>query len=238
MEKNNDFIIYLTIEGTEYKDIEVKVGNPNLTIKQQINSIVNVFELPLDINNGGHPYQYLLGHIIDDGEEIEILEFEDEDGREQSFYDYNIRPGDKLHLFAELVCGGIWCNIIVIKTINILFFRYQYFKIFKVDDNNWDICRLWGSPENHIQDLITYLKLNNKRQYYLAKINSEDDEIKLFFLNGKTNNGKQQTSVFTYYDILKSQDGKYPYLLLYPITGMSKRTFKKLNKIAKNNILI
>ena len=99
-----EFIINLTIDGTEFEEVEVKVTDPNKTIRDQITSIVSVFELP-KIDNGGNPIQYLLGQIMEEGEEPEILEFEDEDGREQALVDYNIQPGDHLHLISVPIAG-------------------------------------------------------------------------------------------------------------------------------------
>lgn len=101
---DDEFIINLTIDGTSYEEVEVKVTDPNKTIRDQINSIVQVFELP-KMDNGGNPIQYLLGQIREEGEEPEILEFEDEDGREQCFEDYNVQPGDCLHLISVPIAG-------------------------------------------------------------------------------------------------------------------------------------
>ena len=104
MYEEEDFIINLTIDGTEFEEVEVKVTDPKKTIRDKITSIVSVFELP-KIDNVGNPIQYLLGQIIDEGEEPEILEFEDEDGREQALIDYNIQPGDHLHLISVPIAG-------------------------------------------------------------------------------------------------------------------------------------
>lgn len=101
---DDEFIINLTIDGTSYEEVEVKVTDPNKTIRDQINSIVQVFELP-KMDNGGNPIQYLLGQMLDDGEEPEILDFEDEDGREQCLIDYNVQPGDRLHLISVPIAG-------------------------------------------------------------------------------------------------------------------------------------
>lgn len=102
--EEDEFIINLTIDGTEFEEVEVKVTDPNKTIRDQISSIVSVFELP-KIDNGGNPIHYLLGQIRDEGEDPEILEFEDEDGREQALIDYNIQPGDHLHLISVPIAG-------------------------------------------------------------------------------------------------------------------------------------
>ena len=101
---DDEFIINLTIDGTSYEEVEVKVTDPNKTIRDQISSIVSVFELP-KIDNGGNPIQYLLGQIMEDGGEPEILEFEDADGHEQALIDYNVQPGDHLHLISVPIAG-------------------------------------------------------------------------------------------------------------------------------------
>lgn len=96
--EDEDFYINLTIDGTEFEDLEVKVTDPTRALRDQIERIVSVFELPSK-DNGGNCLQYILG-LTEDGEEPEILEFEDEDGREQTLIDYNIQPGDHLHLIS------------------------------------------------------------------------------------------------------------------------------------------
>jgi hypothetical protein len=101
---DEEFIIHLTIDGTSFEEVEVKVTDPNKTIRDQINSIVQVFELP-KMDNGGNPVQYLMGQITEDGGDPEILEFEDEDGREQCLLDYNVQPGDHLHLISVPIAG-------------------------------------------------------------------------------------------------------------------------------------
>ena len=101
---DEEFIINLTIYGTSYEEVEVKVTDPNKTIRDQISSIVQVFELP-KMDNGGNPIQYLLGQMLEEGDEPEILEFEDEDGREQCLMDYNVQPGDHLHLISVPIAG-------------------------------------------------------------------------------------------------------------------------------------
>ena len=99
-----EFIVLLTIDGTSYDEIEVKVSDPNKTIRDQINSIVQVFELG-KMDNGGNPIQYLLGKLMDDDEEPAILEFEDEEGREMALIDYDIQPMDHLHLISVPIAG-------------------------------------------------------------------------------------------------------------------------------------
>ena len=102
--EEDEFIINLTIDGTEFLEVEVKVTDPNRPIRDQIDSIVSVFELP-QTDCGGNPIQYLLGQIIDEDDEPEILEFEDKDGREQAIVDYKVQPGDHLHLIPIPLAG-------------------------------------------------------------------------------------------------------------------------------------
>ena len=101
---DDEFIIHLTIDGTSFEEVEVKVSDPNKTIRDQISSFVQVFELP-KMDNGGNPIQYLLGQMIEGSEEPEILDFEDEDGREQCLLDFNVQPGDRLHLISVPIAG-------------------------------------------------------------------------------------------------------------------------------------
>lgn len=101
---DDEFIIHLTIDGSSFEEVEVKVTDPNKTIRDQISSIIQVFELP-KMDNGGNPIQYLLGQMLEDSEEPEILDFEDEDGREQTLMDYNIQPGDSLQLISVPIAG-------------------------------------------------------------------------------------------------------------------------------------
>lgn len=96
----DELFINLTVDGTEYEDVEVKVTKPELPIREQIQRIIDVFELP-KTDCGGHQIQYLLGQMLDDSEEPEILDFEDEDGHEQNLMDYNIQSGDSFHLISN-----------------------------------------------------------------------------------------------------------------------------------------
>lgn len=98
------FVITLTIEGTQYEEVDVEVTNPMKTIREQISSIVEVFNLP-KMDNGGNPITYLLGRIEDEGDMPSILEFDDANGREQTLTDYNVQPGDRLHLISKAIAG-------------------------------------------------------------------------------------------------------------------------------------
>jgi hypothetical protein len=101
---DEEFIINLSIEGSSFEEVEVKVSDPYKTIRDQISSIVQVFELP-KMDNGGNPIQYLLGKLMEDDEEPAILEFEDENGREMALIDYDIQPMDHLHLISVPIAG-------------------------------------------------------------------------------------------------------------------------------------
>lgn len=101
---NDEFIVYLTIEGTATEEAEVRVTDPTKTIRDQIASIVKVFKLA-KMDAGGNPIQYQLGLMEEDSSEQKILQFEDEDGREQCLEDYNIKPGDHLVMIKNVIPG-------------------------------------------------------------------------------------------------------------------------------------
>lgn len=105
------FLIYLTIEGTLYEEVEVNVTDLSKTIRDLISSIIQVFELP-KVDNGGNPITYLLGQLLDDDDEPVILDSEDENGRELCLMDYNIQYGDHLYLISVPIAGGGYPSMI------------------------------------------------------------------------------------------------------------------------------
>lgn len=101
---DDEFIVLLTIDGTEFDEVEVKISDPTKTIREQVTSIVTVFEMP-KIDGGGNPIQYLLGQILEGDDEPSILEFEDPEGREMALVDYDVQPGDHIHLISVPIAG-------------------------------------------------------------------------------------------------------------------------------------
>ena len=95
---DDEFIISLTIEGTEYEEVDAKVTDLNKTIRDQINDIIKAFELPR-LDNGGQPIEYRLGNSD------MIFDFVDEDGCEKCMADYNIQPGDHLVMIRKVIAG-------------------------------------------------------------------------------------------------------------------------------------
>ena len=91
------FFIYLTIDGTDFEDVEVRVTRPDLPIREQIRRIIDVFKLR-KTDNFGNFIPYLLGQVTEDEVEPIILESEDELGNSQSLLDYQIKSGDALVL--------------------------------------------------------------------------------------------------------------------------------------------
>lgn len=102
---NETFWLYLTIDGTSFEGVEVTVSDPSLTIRCIIGRILEVFDLP-KMDTEGNPVTYLLGKELEKNGEPEILEFENENGREQSLLDHSIQPGDHLHLISVPLAGG------------------------------------------------------------------------------------------------------------------------------------
>lgn len=96
-------IINLTVDGTEYYDVEFMV-NPNRTIRKLIEHIIHRLELP-KIDTGGNPIQYLLGQILENNSEPEILEFENEEGIDMTLLDYKIQSGSHLYLISVPIAG-------------------------------------------------------------------------------------------------------------------------------------
>lgn len=107
MENNDyedDFIINLTIEGSSFEEVEVKVEDPNRTIRDLINNIIREFELPKK-DNGGYPIDYMLGLLQEDEEEPRIFCYEDEEGLPVCLLDYDVKPGDDLFLVRSCLYG-------------------------------------------------------------------------------------------------------------------------------------
>lgn len=226
---DDKFIINLTIDGTAFEEVEVKVTEPQKTIRDQIARIIAVFDLP-KVDNGGCLVQYLLGIEMEDGEP-EIFEFEDEDGREKTLIDYNVLPGDHLHLVSVPIPGSLWSNIVIVKTIDLKLLRFQRIQIYEFDNNrNIDVCRLYGWVNNIVNNFISRFRLNSNCQYYLAKLNRGSDGMKLFFLNGEEGHINNKKSIFDYEKELSPENNEFPTLVLFPTTGISPRIMRKIEK--------
>ena len=100
----DDFIINLSIDGTEFEEVEVKVEDPHRSISDLINNIIREFELP-KMDNGGNPIEYLLGRADSESDEAEIFQFEDENGYDLCLLDYDVKPGDNLNLERNIIAG-------------------------------------------------------------------------------------------------------------------------------------
>lgn len=102
---SDDFFVYLTIQDTDFENITTKIPNPCDTIRNIVDGILQDFNLQ-KMDRWGNPCQYLLGKGTANEEEPDILEFEDNYGHEQTILDYNVWPGDHLHLIAVPIAGG------------------------------------------------------------------------------------------------------------------------------------
>lgn len=238
---DDGFYVFLTIEGTSFKEVKVKVTDPNKTIRDQIASIVAVFELPL-IDGGGNPIQYWLGQMLDDVEEPTILEFEDEDGREQSLIDYNIQPGDHLYLLTVPICGGILSYIYVIKHHKLGFIKWQTL----ISPNRLKgafngLYRLYGSINNFKKNLSEELNLKDIDDYFLAELTESPDGglyykvlNPYYYYNGNRFCPYGDASTFAHaynFNVFSLSDKYlYPTLVLIPITGVSSRILKKIKQ--------
>ena len=104
------YYILLSIEGTSIKDLQLSLDNQNLTIRELISQIVQLYNLPTQ-DRDGNPLQYLLGSIEDESEEPRILDFEDENGQGLTLIDHNIKSGTNMLLICIPVAGGTGCPI-------------------------------------------------------------------------------------------------------------------------------
>lgn len=103
--KDDDrFNILIDIEGSDISDQEITI-DPYLSIRELRDEVVKAFHLPR-FDNWENPIQYLLGFPGQHEEDPEILDFEDEDGREQCIMDYAVQPGDRFILLSVPIAGG------------------------------------------------------------------------------------------------------------------------------------
>lgn len=100
----NPFLIKLTIENSQYEEVEVQITDPHRTITEQIKRIVDAFQLQ-KMDSSGTPIRYLLGQAKKDNPEPEIFDFLDDKGREKTLLDYNVKSGDTLRLVMEPNAG-------------------------------------------------------------------------------------------------------------------------------------
>lgn len=101
--EDGDFIIILTIDGSEYEEVELKVQDPNKSLLEIVDNIVRVFELP-KLDPAGNPTVYMLVLELDAGE-YTVLDYQDEYGRDTIMDDYHIQSGDHLHLIRQVIAG-------------------------------------------------------------------------------------------------------------------------------------
>lgn len=100
---DNPFFVSLSIEGSQLEEVEVEITDPMRTISEQIKRIVEAFELQ-KMDSNGTPITYLLGQMREDSDHV-IFEFQDEQGREQTLLDYNVKSGDRLVLVMHTNAG-------------------------------------------------------------------------------------------------------------------------------------
>ena len=80
-----------------------EVGQNFLINTDACKRIVEAFELQ-KMDSNGTPITYLLGQMREDSDHV-IFEFQDEQGREQTLLDYNVKSGDRLVLVMHTNAG-------------------------------------------------------------------------------------------------------------------------------------
>lgn len=101
---DDKFNILIDIEGSDISDQEITI-DPYLSIRELCDKIVKAFHLPR-FDNWENPIQYLLAFPSQGEEDPEILDFYDEDGREQCILNYAVKPGDRFILLLIHLAGG------------------------------------------------------------------------------------------------------------------------------------
>ena len=105
---NNEYedplFVTLSIEGTQLEEVEVEITDPMRSISEQIKRIVETFELQ-KMDSNGNPITYCMGQEREDSDPL-IFDFQDEQGREQTLVDYNVKFGDKLFLITQSCAYG------------------------------------------------------------------------------------------------------------------------------------
>lgn len=194
LNNNEDFIITLSIEGSSYEEVDIKVNYPHQTIRYQIDSIISVFELPRMDKNGYGFLEYYLHQDADNGDEPRVLDLEDEDGRELTLLDHNIRPGDKLSL-VTVPCSGSGPIITVIfykdyRGTELLHTESETFKVYlrdwqiPVGDFIKGIVSKYSLPLFYNHYHVEYsLSLNYDKEPIICKVNSTMNDYLQMLIN-------------------------------------------------------
>ncbi len=228
--EEDDFIIKLTIEGTSYEGVEVRVNDPNKTVREQISSIIDVFGLPKR-DNGGYPIQYLLVQMMEDGVEFDVLELEDEYGREYALVDYNIQTDDHLHLISVPIPGTLWADLFYIKTFKVGFFSYKKLEQFADSPEHGFATSRYASANDAVFNICNKLNLGDPSGYYLTKVSKvgyKNIDLKYLEIFDKDYNRISLDDHFKEEDRILT---KRPVLFLMPKSGISKSTYNKLKRI-------
>lgn len=89
--------LYLSIENTSYKNIEVSLVDIDKPIREHINRFLDMFHLP-QTDKDGNEIQYTLVRKIAGRYLPQILDLMDEDGNDLTFKDYNLKAKEHLSL--------------------------------------------------------------------------------------------------------------------------------------------
>lgn len=105
MENENlfDSELIVTLKIGEEEN-EVMIEDLNKTIRDEVATIVNVFNLP-KLDGGGNPVIYELYKIEPGNPEGILLRTEDENGDEMAMIDFDIKRGDYLELVQVPIAG-------------------------------------------------------------------------------------------------------------------------------------
>jgi len=96
----------------ENRSCGIRVLNPKENVKYTLEKVKEeaksypdkLWHLP-EVDNGGNRIKYYLGRMREDGKS-EILKEKNNNGEEQSLFDYRVREGDKLIIVKKTIAGG------------------------------------------------------------------------------------------------------------------------------------
>jgi len=96
----------------EKRSCAIRVLNPKEGVKVTLEKVKEearnnpdkLWTLP-EMDNGGNRIKYYLGRMMDDGKS-EILKEKNNNGEEQSLFDYKVNDGDKLIIIKKTIAGG------------------------------------------------------------------------------------------------------------------------------------
>ena len=196
------FWVTLTIDGTQYENHAVEISNPEKTIWEFINAIIEKFELPKR-DEQGYPIIYQLAKM--EGQEWHISEAENEHCRIGDW----VKPNDQLGLVTietqrvqDYSCESDYGLAGEESMAEEEPGRTKYVREVKTFDHD-DQEFIWEFPQQAAgRYCVRIMQLTEEGGYIvIAQGEPLDDDIEFDYENARLNNsGKEGISLTVYYD--------------------------------------